>query len=97
MHLNYGVISGSHACRDCVWNINLDSELYTIGSKSAPYGAPGLRERNLGALRAIRLLVKILTWLILQLYKAAIKALIKFDNGSVEMWQHGGNFFGIIY
>jgi len=29
MHLNYGVISGSHACRDCVWHIILDAELYT--------------------------------------------------------------------
>jgi len=29
--------------------------LYNIGSQSAPYGAPGLRERNLGAPRAIRL------------------------------------------
>ena len=34
---------------------------YNIGSQSAPYGAPGLRERNLGAPRAIRLLIKILT------------------------------------
>jgi len=30
MHHNYGVISGSHACRDCVWHIILDTELYTI-------------------------------------------------------------------
>ena len=29
MHLNYGVISGSHTCRDCVWHIILDAELYT--------------------------------------------------------------------
>ena len=29
MHLNYGVISGSHACRDCGWHIILDSGLYT--------------------------------------------------------------------
>jgi len=29
MHHNYGVISGSHACRDCVWYIILDAELYT--------------------------------------------------------------------
>jgi len=29
VHHNYGVISGSHACRDCVWNIILDAELYT--------------------------------------------------------------------
>jgi len=29
MHLNYGVISGSHACRDCGWHIILDAELYT--------------------------------------------------------------------
>ena len=29
MHLNYGVISGSHACRDCVWHIILDAEHYT--------------------------------------------------------------------
>ena len=28
MHHNYGVISGSHACRDCVWHIILDSRLY---------------------------------------------------------------------
>jgi len=30
MHQNYGIISGSHACRDCVWPIILDAELYTI-------------------------------------------------------------------
>jgi len=29
MHLNYGVISGSHACRDCVWHIILDAGLCT--------------------------------------------------------------------
>ena len=29
MHLNYGVISGNHACRDCVWHIILVAELYT--------------------------------------------------------------------
>jgi len=29
MHHNYGVISGSHACRDCVWPVILDEELYT--------------------------------------------------------------------
>ena len=29
MHLNYGVISGSHACRDCEWHIILVAELYT--------------------------------------------------------------------
>ena len=29
MHRNYGVISGSHACRDCVWHIILDAGLYT--------------------------------------------------------------------
>jgi len=29
MHHNYGVISGNHACRDCVWHIILDVELYT--------------------------------------------------------------------
>jgi len=28
MHLNYGVISGSHACRDCWWHIILVAELY---------------------------------------------------------------------
>ena len=28
MHLNYGVISGSHACRDCVWHMILVAELY---------------------------------------------------------------------
>jgi len=55
--------------------------LYLMGSQSAPYGAPGLRERNLGAPRAIGLLIKILTWLILQLSKEAITALIKFILG----------------
>jgi len=30
MHHNYGAISGSHACRDCVWHKILDAELYTI-------------------------------------------------------------------
>jgi len=29
MHHNYGVISGNHASRDCVWHIILDAELYT--------------------------------------------------------------------
>ena len=29
IHHNYGVISGSHACRDCVWHIILNAELYT--------------------------------------------------------------------
>jgi len=29
MHLNYGVISGSHACRDCGWHIILVAELHT--------------------------------------------------------------------
>jgi len=29
MHHNYGVFSGSQACRDCVWHIILDVELYT--------------------------------------------------------------------
>ena len=29
MHLNYGAISGSHACRDCGWHIILVVELYT--------------------------------------------------------------------
>ena len=29
MHLNYGVISGSHACRDCGWHIVLVAEFYT--------------------------------------------------------------------
>jgi len=48
--------------------------VYSIGSQSALYGAPGLRERNVGAPRAIRLLIKILTWLILQLSKEAITA-----------------------
>jgi len=28
MHHNYDVISGSHACRDCVWPIILDAEFY---------------------------------------------------------------------
>jgi len=29
MHHNYGVLSGSYACRVCVWPIILDAELYT--------------------------------------------------------------------
>jgi len=29
MHHNYGVMSRSHACRDCVWHIILDADLYT--------------------------------------------------------------------
>jgi len=29
MHHKYGGISGSHACKDCVWPIILDAELYT--------------------------------------------------------------------
>jgi len=29
IHLNYGVISGSHACRDSGWHIILVAELYT--------------------------------------------------------------------
>ena len=29
MHLNYGIISGSHSCRDCGWHIILVAELYT--------------------------------------------------------------------
>ena len=29
MHHNYGGISESHACIDCVWLIILDAELYT--------------------------------------------------------------------
>jgi len=28
MHNNHGVISGSHACRYCMWPIILDAELY---------------------------------------------------------------------
>ena len=28
MHHNYGVITGSHACRDCMWLTTLDPELY---------------------------------------------------------------------
>ena len=32
MHLNYGVISGSHACRDCGWHIILVAKLYTTCS-----------------------------------------------------------------
>jgi len=36
MHHNYGVISGSHACKDCVWHIILHAELYTT--------CPGERE-----------------------------------------------------
>ena len=39
---------------------------------SKPLVLKVLRERNLGAPRAIRLLIKILTWLILQLSKEAI-------------------------
>ena len=60
--------------------------LYSIGSQSAPYGALGLHERNLGAPRAIRLLIKILTRLILQLSKEAITALIKFIVGLRKLW-----------
>ena len=59
---------------------------YSIGSQSAPYGAPGLRERNFGAPRSIRLLIKILTWMILQLSKEAITALIKFIVGLRKLW-----------
>jgi len=29
MHHNYGVISESHACKDCVWRTTLDAEVYT--------------------------------------------------------------------
>jgi len=29
MRHNYGVISERHACKDCVWPIVLDAELYT--------------------------------------------------------------------
>ena len=29
MRHNYGVTSGSHACKDCVWPTILDAELYT--------------------------------------------------------------------
>jgi len=29
MHHNFGEISESHACKDCVWLIILDTELYT--------------------------------------------------------------------
>jgi len=29
MHHNYGGISESHACKDCMWPIILDAELYT--------------------------------------------------------------------
>ena len=29
MHHSYGVISESHACKDCMWPISLDAELYT--------------------------------------------------------------------
>ena len=29
MHHNYGVISGCHACRDCLWHMILNAELYT--------------------------------------------------------------------
>jgi len=29
MHHKYGGISESHACKDCVWPIILDAELYT--------------------------------------------------------------------
>jgi len=32
MHHNYGGISESHACKDCVWPIIFDAELYTIYS-----------------------------------------------------------------
>jgi len=29
MHHNYGGIPESHACKECVWRIILDAELYT--------------------------------------------------------------------
>jgi len=29
MRHNYGVISESHGCKDCLWPIILDAELYT--------------------------------------------------------------------
>jgi len=29
MHHNYGGISESHTCKDCVWRIIMDTELYT--------------------------------------------------------------------
>ena len=29
MHRNYGGISESHGCKDCVWPTILDAELYT--------------------------------------------------------------------
>ena len=29
MHHNYGGISETHECKDCVWPILLDAELYT--------------------------------------------------------------------
>jgi len=29
IHHNYGVLSGNHPCRDCVWHVILNAELYT--------------------------------------------------------------------
>ena len=43
-------------CLQHLYCIVLQLMGYIIGSQSAPYGAPRLRERNLGAPQAIRLL-----------------------------------------
>jgi len=52
-----------HADKHGVYNYQIKRGMglnYGIGSQNAPYGAPGLRERILGAPRAIRLVIKIL-------------------------------------
>jgi len=46
MHLNYGVISGSHACRGCVWHIILDEELYTTCPGERVLVAPGSMQHS---------------------------------------------------
>ena len=52
MHHNYGVISRSHTCRDCVWHIILNAELYTT--------CPG--ERVLGATRSNATFLPLRLW-----------------------------------
>jgi len=44
MHHYYSVISGSRACRDCVWHIISDAELYTTypGDRGLRRGLKGL-------------------------------------------------------
>ena len=43
MHHKYSVISESHACRDCVWPIILDAELYTRASQTFLFCEPILK------------------------------------------------------